>query len=331
MRKWIAALGALALICVVVIVAVVLWDGSSSNGSTQHKTASAKLVSTTSAAKCWTVRYNANQGYRVLSNGVPKQDQGNPQKTVNYLLGAAKQDPRALQAEYNAWATATNHPAVADYHVFVNGSCYSQDGQNAWNEVAVYYRTATVQNSTAPATGCNTSVTPGGQATCTVEAITGNRSGISVVFIGTTQTVWVMYRCGNPVTAAPPASTTTSPPPAIALPPPATTTTVPTCPPGQHPSPLNGVCIAPKDPSQDPLNNPSVPPIVKGQGTTPANGDPGPATQPVDTPCGFATCPSPTTTTTQPDTTTTTTQPPSQTPVSNQPPASGDPGPPSSD
>ena len=333
-RHWQRGAGActIALILLIAIGFIVGSRSSSSSTPKHHQTAVAKVVSQP-AATCWKVVYNSNTGYRVLSNGVPKQDQGNPQKTENFLLAAAKQDPRALQAEYNAWATATNHPAVGNYQTFVSGNCYSQAGQNAWNEVAVYYRMATVQQSTAPATGCNTSVTPGGQATCTVENITGNRSGISVQFVGSTETVWVMYRCGNPVTPAPPAQVVSTPPPASTAPPvktpptPGTTTTTQPCPAGQHPSPLNGVCIVPKDPSADPLNNPAVPPVVKGPGTTPAGQAPSaPATAPVDSPCGYATCPSSTTSTTQPDTTTTTTLPPTPTPASGSgtPPASGE-------
>lgn len=72
---------------------------------------------------------------------------------------------------------------------------------------------------------------------------------------------------------------------------PTTTTTQPspTCPPGEHPSPLNGTCIVPKNPAAGPMQNPAVPPVVKGPGTTPPGASPGPATPPCDTSTGY--CP----------------------------------------
>lgn len=91
--------------------------------------------------------------------------------------------------------------------------------------------------------------------------------------------------CGNqPPPSGCQASGTCSPPPPSG------------CSAGTHPSPLNGTCIVSKDPSAGPMNNPSVPDQVKGQGTTPVGGDPGPATQPVDSPTGCnGPCSAPTT------------------------------------
>lgn len=270
-------------------------------------------------ATCWKVQTDSGTSYRVLSNGVPPKDRSSAQATLDYELQQAHTYPQALQAIYNRWAALNNQPQVADWHTLVSGNCYNTTGQTLWFSTWADYNTATVQDATAPANGCNTSVGPNGQATCTVESITGDRSGISVTF-SNGQTIWIMYRCGNPVSAAPAsAPTPQATPPA---PSPSPTPSV-GCPPGQHPSPYNGTCIESKDPAQDPLNNAAVSPIVKGPGTTPPGASPGPPQQPVDSPTGCpGTCPGPTTPTTAP-TVTPTTAAPTPTPVSTQPPSSG--------
>lgn len=64
-------------------------------------------------------------------------------------------------------------------------------------------------------------------------------------------------------------------------------TPVPQCPPDQHPSPINpAVCIVPKNGPSDVNVNPSVPPAVRGPGTTIGGVTPPPAVPPTDSPTG---------------------------------------------
>jgi len=90
------------------------------------------------------------------------------------------------------------------------------------------------------------------------------------------------------------------------------------CAPGTHPSPVKpSVCVAPKDPSQDVQRNPSVPPQVKGPGTTPVGSNPGPATKPTDSSTGCnGPCPQPSTSTSPSGSSAST---PSSTPPSSMP------------
>ncbi len=103
----------------------------------------------------------------------------------------------------------------------------------------------------------------------------------------------------------PPVVPPTTPPTTV---PPTTTTTTQVCPPDM---PHGTWPICKDDPSEDVLLNPDVPDQVKGPGTTPPGGDPGPARPPVDSPTG---CNGPCDEDDGFPPTTTTTRPPSTTP-----------------
>jgi len=356
-RRW-RGIWIVAFIAVIVFIVILAMVGQSNSSNAASTPTAAAKATPVSSSNCWTVVLNPNAGYRVLSAGVPSDKRATAATTLSYLLDNAKLDPRALLAMTDAYDQRNNIPQLpANYwHTWVTGNCYNAAGQAQWYLTSTNYQLASLQIAPAPAVGCNYSVTPGGNPTCKVETIGGNRSGISITFQNSA-TLYVMYRCGNPVipgsapAAAPPPSTTLPAPTPVlpakpvtpvkpvkpVTPTPTTTPTTAPCPTGQHPSPLNGTCIAPKDPSQDPLNNPNVPPIVKGPGTTPAGQAPTtPATPPVDSPtgCNGACTPSTTATTSPPASTVTTVTSPPSSSGATQPVGtanSGDPGaPPSS-
>ena len=222
-------------VAVVVLLVIGLLVGSSGqkNVSSQGKSGDQKP-----AASCWAVKLDPNQGNRVLSSGVS----GTPDQVRTKLLNAAQHDPRVLQALYNVTPQGSAKP-VTDWHSLVDGSgkCYSQQGQALWNKTGVLYATANATKSTAPATGCNTYVTPSGNASCKVETITGNRAGTKFDF-GNGKWVVVMYRCGNPVTPGkPPVPVSPKPP-----------TSPPTTPPTHQPSPK---CTQPPAPGPGEVYN----------------------------------------------------------------------------
>ena len=63
-------------------------------------------------------------------------------------------------------------------------------------------------------------------------------------------------------------------------------TTTPTTPPATRPPTTPPATLTPKDPSKDVNVNKDVPEQVRGPGTTPVGGDPGPAEEPVDSDTG---------------------------------------------
>jgi len=219
-RKWETIFGVGVAVAIVSLI-VGLLVGTSSGTKTAAVAATPK-PSSTPAASCWTVKLDPNQGNRVLSSGVT----GTPDQVRTKLLNAAQHDPRVLQALYNVTSQGATKP-VTDWHSLVtpDGKCYNQQGQALWNKTGVLYTTANATKATAPATGCNTYVTPGGNASCKMETITGNRAGTKFDF-GNGKWVVVMYRCGNPVTPGkPPVQVPQTP-----------TTTPPTHQPGPTPS-----------------------------------------------------------------------------------------------
>lgn len=100
-------------------------------------------------------------------------------------------------------------------------------------------------------------------------------------------------------TTVPPTTVTTVPP--VTTLPPGSTVPPTTVPPTTVPPTVPPTTLKPKDPSKDVNVNPSVPPQVRGPGTTPIGVSPGPATPVFDTPTGCnGPCPTVPRTTTPP-------------------------------
>jgi len=202
-----SAVGIVILLVIALVAGINLTKSDNSSASTPTaRTASAPVSGTGSTAStCWPVKLDDNVGYRVLSAGVPAKYRKSANSTTNYLLKAARQDPRALMAFWNATPRGAKDP-VRDWHELVDnktGTCYSVRGQSVWQELAAQLRLSQVRKSVAPRHGCNFYVKPGGNAGCVVEVIRGNRHGVKITFVGG-KSIWVMFRCSNPVTKAPP-------------------------------------------------------------------------------------------------------------------------------
>lgn len=167
--------------------------------------------------------------------------------------------------------------------------CATTKAVNLVQESSVALALSEVTPSQAPATGVNT-LTSNGRVYAEASAgVTGNRKAIEIV-TKDGNTFWVMARCGNPVTLG------KAPIPAKPLPQPSPTPSTPPCVPGQYtaspPPGYNNYCLEKKNPSQGVMNNPSVPPQVKGPGTTQIGTSPGPATKPTDSGTGcYGPCP----------------------------------------
>lgn len=155
--------------------------------------------------------------------------------------------------------------------------CATNRADDLVTEIKVALAASLITPDQAPVDGRNSGTDPqtGEVYAYNFVGVDGDRKAIKVV-LPNGQTVWIMYRCGNPVVTTPPpvhqgCKEGCNPPPPRD-----------NC--KDHPT--TPECLTPKDPSQDPMNNPDVPDQVKGPGTTPPNGNPGPATQPHDTDTG---------------------------------------------
>lgn len=244
--------------------------------------APADSTTTAEAADCpnsWARKDSDKTGHRWFNGGVPSI--------------AAASTPEEARAAAHDWANAVRtDPALlagaARYlldrqvdqgELFDSDGCATQTAVDLAAEMEAALALSQIRPEEAPASGHN-SGTDGQQVTGAANpGITGDRRAILIEAPNGTK-IWVMARCGNPVTVGPPpvphGPTDEPTPPAPVTP------DNPT--PGPNPEPPGGP--TPKDPSRDVLRNPGVPPQVQGPGTTPVGGDPGPATPPVDTPTG---------------------------------------------
>jgi len=209
------------------------------------------------------------------------------QDAAHIWLVQVKLDP----AELAGAASYFLHRDV-DPSTLVTGKCGSLEAKKLVTELELAIANAVVTPDQAPANGVNSGVSNGTVVVASTPGISGDRTAIKVVLKDGT-TVWIMARCGNPVVTKPPAHV--PPGPTDNTPPPSTTAPPSTSPPSTSPPLTQPPCVVdcvpttklkPKDPTQDPLVNPAVPPIVKGPGSTPPGGDPGKPTPPVDSPTG---------------------------------------------
>jgi len=218
-----------------------------------------------------------NEKNRILSRGIQAPSS---EEMRQEILTFNSHDVRGLMVYYNASPLGASSPItditiLVDGGKVVTGACFSETGMQKYTEWATLWKVAVIQptDQMPPGWG-NTGIDNG--VPSSGASPTGDTSGWMVVFVDANGKPigehGVMRRCGNPVTpmpVAPPGKTDETPPIGG---PPDTTTTVPG--------------LTPKDPSRDVNVNPAVPDQVKGPGTTPVGGNPGPATPPVDSPSG---------------------------------------------
>lgn len=232
-----------------------------------------------SPADCdgYNVVFDKNEGDRLVSKGVS----GTPEEVRKTFLDYGKHDPRILQLAVNASPLGKVSP-VDNWNSLVDDGCYTQQARDLYQQTSGAYLAAKVEPSTAPANGVNTGVTPGGSGFQEpgVYGDDKSRKATKVTFTNG-DVVYIMHRCGNIVTKKPIPKVPHKPKPKPK----------PKCPNGSPMNP-NGTCA--KDPTKDVNVNPSVPPGVRGPGTTPVGTNPGPATQTYDTPTGCnGPCPRP--------------------------------------
>lgn len=246
----------------------------------------------------YVVKLDANAGANLFSQGLSPDSETMRQQ----VLDGAKTDPRVLQVYYNASPLGQASPiqATTDIAPITDGACFTPAGKAAYDQWVVLWKVTKLSGDTLPEQGTNTGAEPGGSAFQETGLIPAG-TGMKVVYVDANGNEIgshkVRLECGNVVMTSPialpprpehlaPIVSPPPPPPAevtTEAPPPGTTTPPQKC---EWPTPHGEWPNCKDDPSRDVLNNPDVPAQVKGPGTTPIGGDPGPASQPTDSPTG---------------------------------------------
>jgi hypothetical protein len=261
---------------------------------TPTPSASAEACATT-----WPIVLSDNTNNRWFADGIVEikeaTDEASARRAAQVWLEEVRKDPRLLAGAAKYFLNRDVETSTLQ-----DGECASDAAVTLVTELELAIAEAKVETGEAPVDGYNSGVSGDAVVGAAQAGVSGDREAIKVTLEDGT-VIWIMARCGNPVTAGPP-----SVPPGP--------TDEPLCPDGT-PIPPNGLCE--KNDSENVLNNPDVPDQVKGPGTTPVGTDPGPATPAVDTPTGYATpSPAPTPWT-----------PPTATPVPTTPPEVSNPEP----
>ncbi len=300
-RNWLRGLGACAVLVAAVAVVGLLWPATDKGGrdaSASETTTTTTVVGKKECFETWG-RVDADKGKnRWFANGIPAI--------------AAARTPEEARAAAHEWMAGVRtdpvllaggvqyvlHVTVDQKTLFDADGCATQAAVDLGVQMETALALSHITPSEAPADGHNSGTHDGAVVGAANSGVTGDRKAILVELPDGTK-IWIMARCGNPVTQGPPPvphGPTDNPPPVNT-----TTTTTPPgkplCPGTDIPVPPNGLC--PKDATKDINRNPNVPPGVTKTGPSPDNGSrvgAGP-TAPVDSPCGKADC---STTTTAP-------------------------------
>jgi len=266
---------------------------STTTGPTPTTMASTTTTTLPTCSDTWIiVRVKPTDDHRWFSEGLQSiknaKTMADARAAAQEWLTKVKSDPDLFAGGASTLLDRRVDPSTL---VDATGKCASVTARALVGEVEATIAAAIITPEAAPASGYNSGRDASGQTVASATpGISGDRTAIKLV-LKNGKSVWIMARCGNPVVEAPP--THLPPGPTDNTPPPSTTAPPSTSPPSTSPPSTQPPCVGcnqttlkKKDPTQDPLNNPQVPPIVKGPGSTPVGGDPGKPTPPVDSPTG---------------------------------------------
>jgi hypothetical protein len=254
--KIVTAIGGSLLL---VFFAIFMLGGASSIGNAAGPTPDESASADNS---CWKVVYDPNDpNGNVDVKGVT----GTPDEVRAKYMAFAKTEPAALTALWNMSPPGVKAP-IADPATLVDSSgCMTKDAKVKWWTLSIAINEAKVEQSEAPADGCN-SLVVNNKVKVKCGAIGGDRTSTKITWTDGSVT-HVMHRCKNPVT------------PRHGGPTPTPTPSGSTCPNGKPLLP-NGLCL--KDGSKVPAA-PALPsasaPNPNGTAaspTRPASPDPSP-------------------------------------------------------
>lgn len=178
----------------------------------------------------WLVVHADNENNRWFAGGIQEiRDAQTPEEAeeaAHIWLNQVRRDPELLAGAARYFVDREIDPAT-----LVDEECASTEAEQLVAEMELAIASARVTPSEAPADGYNSGVNDSNVVGASQPGITGDRAAILIELPDGTK-IWVMARCGNPVTEGPPPV-----PPGITDEPPPTTTTVPpTTPPTSPPT-----------------------------------------------------------------------------------------------
>jgi uncharacterized membrane protein YozB (DUF420 family) len=249
---------------VIIAIVCISWFGpvlaAGSSASVNHSSGSSttSTPSSTPTTCLWKMLAPPNNG-NLIEDGVPAIESA---VTSAQAKEAAEQWLTKLQVYPGVLAFVANpvlHEQVNPSTLVANG-CATQTASNLVEQMQSAIASAQVTPATLPASGTN-STTQGNQVIIYNYTNGGGQKAVKIVLPDGT-TIYVEAKCGNIVT--------------------------PPCPSGTSPSKLiPSICVAPKNPAQNILVNPSVPAQVKGQGSTSPGASPSAAaSSPTDSATG---------------------------------------------
>lgn len=270
--------------------------------ATPSASATATPTPTSTACSTWKISTTTPANQNWLEDGVPAiQNAGNSEQAAKAAKDWADQVKNNAGTLSGAIEVALNKSVAPDSLVDSYG-CATPAAVGYVRDIAVQIALSkSITPDQAPADATNSGASDGTVYSYSQPGITGNRKSVKIVLRDGT-TFWVLARCGNVATIGKPPVKQQPQPSSSPSPSSTPTQSHRPCPPGQVLSTVDqSRCVLIKDPSKDVLRNPSVPPAVKGPGTTPVGSTPSPATKPTDSttgcngPCpGSTASPSPT-------------------------------------
>jgi hypothetical protein len=181
---------------------------SSSSVPSQSPSSSSSPVPVPSpTAACpttWEIKYLNHSGNRVVYEGIASiqnaTTRAQARAAANDVLHKVQTDPINLSG-YIAYFLRKN--VSPDALMTADKKCASDAAGSYVAQLELVMANAEITPGNAPENGTNSGVDNGTVVSSTTVGITGNRKAIKVVFKdenGVTHVVWILARCGNPVT-----------------------------------------------------------------------------------------------------------------------------------
>jgi hypothetical protein len=278
--------------------------GSGSASAAQPKasgspSASGKAVScdktATNTDESWKMNKTTPANHRWVTDGVSEIASAKSPLQARVAAGVwlekVKTTPGTLNGAAQYFSVDTVNPTA-----LVKNGCATPQAVAEYKAIQKVIARSDVTADPAPANGYNSGTSNGVVLVSSQSGVGGNRAAIKIV-MSNGKTIWIMARCGNPVTQGPPPNVPTTPP--ATTPPTSPPTTTPpsqctlTAPPGYKvvncqlvKTPCvnaNGQACGPNPPFQTPSDPPTTPPRSKpdplpsGPGGTQAPPSPNPS------------------------------------------------------
>lgn len=245
---------------------------SASATDSAKKAAASCDKTVTNTDESWKMTKTTPANHRWVTDGVSEIANAKSPLQARVAAGVwlekVKTTPGTLNGAAQYFSVDTVNPAA-----LVKNGCATPQAIAEYKAIQKVIARSDVTADPAPANGYNSGTSNGVVLASSQSGVGGNRAAIKLV-LPNGKTIWIMARCGNPVTQGPPPNVPTTPPGHTPPPPPGTTPPPSTCTP---PAPQQGYkvvgCKLVKVPCMDrngqkcgpnpPFQTPSDPPSTK--------------------------------------------------------------------